>query len=75
MKKNKVFKLIKNVYIFEYNYNFGHINVENELTDECEDCIEVGRGIIFPDKQSFEVKCNKWLIKRRQSNNKFIDNK
>ena len=65
MKKNKEFKLIKNGYIFEYNYNFGHINVENELTDECEYCIEVGRGIIFPDKQSFEVKCNKWLIKRR----------
>jgi hypothetical protein len=65
MKKNKEFKLIKNGYIFEYNYNFGHINVENELTDECEDCIEVGRGIIFLDKQSFEVKCNKWLIKRR----------
>ena len=37
MKKNKEFKLIKNGYIFEYNYNFGHINVENELTDECEE--------------------------------------
>ena len=51
---NKEFKLIKNGYIFEYNYNFGHINVDNELTGECEDCIEVGMGIIFPDQQSFE---------------------
>ena len=52
--KNKEFKLIKNGYIFEYDYNFGHINVDNELTEECEDCIEVGMGIIFPDQQSFE---------------------
>lgn len=62
---NKEFKLIKNGYIFEYNYNFGHINVDNELTGECEDCIEVGMGIIFPDQQSFESKCNEWLRKRR----------
>ena len=40
--KNKEFKLIKDGYIFEFNYNFGHINVDNELTGECEDCIEVG---------------------------------
>ena len=46
MKKNKEFKLIKNGYIFEYNYNFGHINVENELTDECEDCIEHVYGLM-----------------------------
>ena len=52
--KNKEFKLIKDGYIFEFNYNFGHINVDNELTGECEDCIEVGMGIIFPDQQSFE---------------------
>ena len=52
-------------YIFEFNYNFGHINVDNELTGECEDCIEVGIGIIFPDQQSFESKCNEWLRKRR----------
>ena len=50
---------------FEFNYNFGHINVDNELTGECEDCIEVGMGIIFPDQQSFESKCNEWLRKRR----------
>ena len=62
---NKEFKLIKNGYIFEFNYNFGHINVDNELTGECEDCIEVGMGIIFPDQQSFESKCNEWLRKRR----------
>ena len=28
--KNKEFKLIKDGYIFEFNYNFGHINVDNE---------------------------------------------
>ena len=62
---NKEFKLIKDGYIFEFNYNFGHINVDNELTGECEDCIEVGMGIIFPDQQSFEAKYNEWLIKGR----------
>ena len=63
--KNKEFKLIKNGYIFEYDYNFGHINVDNELTEECEDCIEVGMGIIFPDQQSYEAKYNECLIKGR----------
>lgn len=29
---NKEFKLIKNGYIFEYYYNFGHINVDCEET-------------------------------------------
>ena len=60
---NKEFKLIKDGYIFEYDYNFGHINVDCEETGECEDCIEIGMGIVFPDQQSFEVKCNEWLRK------------
>ena len=63
--KNKEFKLIKDGYIFVFNYNFGHINVDNELTGECEDCIEVWMWIIFPDQQSFEAKYNEWLIKGR----------
>ena len=32
---NKEFKLIKDGYIFEYDYNFGHINVDCEETGEC----------------------------------------
>lgn len=63
---NKEFKLIKNGYIFEYDDNFGHINVDCEETGECEDCIEIGMGIVFPDQQSFEAKCNEWLRKKRQ---------
>ena len=52
---NKEFKLIKDGYIFEYDYNFGHINVDCEATGECEDCIEIGMGFVFPDKQSFDA--------------------
>ena len=62
---NKEFKLIKNGYIFEYDDNFGHINVDNELTGECEDCIDIGMGIVFPDEQSFEAKCNEWLKNKK----------
>lgn len=64
---NKEFKLIKDGYIFEYDYNFGHINVDCEATRECEDCIEIGMGIVFPDQQSFEAKCNEWLRKKDRS--------
>lgn len=64
---NKEFKLIKDGYIFEYDYNFGHINVDCEATGECEDCIEIGMGIVFPDQQSFEAKCNEWLRKKDRS--------
>ena len=34
--KNKEFKLIKDGYIFEFNYNFGHINVDIVLRLEWE---------------------------------------
>ena len=63
--ENKEFKLIKNDYRLVFNYKFGHITVDSELIGECVDCIEIGMGIIFPDQQSFESKCNEWLRKRR----------
>lgn len=63
----KNFKLIKDGYIFEYNNNFGHINVDNEITEECEDCIEVGLDFAHSDKENFISKCNEWIKKRKNN--------
>lgn len=62
---NKEFKLIKDGYIFEYDYNFGHINVDCEATGECEDCIEIGIGIVFPDQPKFWSKMQ-WMVKKKK---------
>ena len=63
--KNKNFKLIKDGFIFEYDDIFGYIHVNNETTDECEDCIEIGLGVL-QEQSSFECICNKWLRCRRE---------
>jgi hypothetical protein len=60
LKKEFIYK--KDGYIFEYNANHGHINVDGEFSGECYDCIDVGLDFINADYQTFISKCDDWII-------------